>query len=65
MKTDYDLDLFMETSAKTGFNAEELFIEASKLLIKDYNQLKKNKKKDTEKEKVKLDEAKNQKKKCC
>ena len=65
MKTDYDLDLFMETSAKTGFNAEELFIEASKLLIKDYNQLKKNKKKDTEKEKVKLDEAKNHKKTCC
>ena len=55
----------METSAKTGFNAEELFIEASKLLIKDYNQLKKNKKKDTEKEKVKLDEAKNHKKTCC
>jgi hypothetical protein len=55
----------METSAKTGFNAEELFIEASKLLIRDYNQLKKNKKKDTEKEKVKLDEAKNQKKTCC
>mgnify|MGYP002524618866 CR=1 FL=1 len=52
----------METSAKTGFNAEELFIEASKLLIKDYNQLKKNKKKDAEKEKVKLNEAKNQKK---
>jgi hypothetical protein len=65
LKTDYDLDLFMETSAKTGFNAEELFIEASKLLIKDYNQLKKNKKKDAEKEKVKLDEAKNQKKTCC
>ena len=26
----------METSAKTGFNAKELFAEAAKILFKDY-----------------------------
>ena len=35
-KKDYDLDLFMETSAKTGFNAKELFAEAAKVLFSDY-----------------------------
>ena len=35
-KEDYDLDLFMETSAKTGRNAKELFIQAAQLLYKDY-----------------------------
>ena len=34
-KKDYDLDLFMETSAKTGFNAKELFAEAAKVLFND------------------------------
>ena len=36
IKKDYDLDLFMETSAKTGFNAKELFAEAAKVLFNDY-----------------------------
>ena len=39
----------METSAKTGFNAKELFAEAAKILFKDYCKYKviiKNKKKD-------------------
>ena len=35
-KNEYDLDLFMETSAKTGFNAKELFAEAAKILFNDY-----------------------------
>jgi len=34
---DYDLDLFMETSAKTGFNAKKLFAEAGKMLFNDYS----------------------------
>ena len=43
-KNDYDLDFFMETSAKTGFNTQELFVKAAKLLFEDYNEYKKNKK---------------------
>ena len=39
-KKDYDLDLFLETSAKTGFNAKELFAEAAKLLFNDYSKYK-------------------------
>ena len=39
MKKDFGFDLFMETSAKTGFNAEELFCEASKLLYNEKDQL--------------------------
>ena len=35
----------METSAKTGMNAEEIFIEAARVLYKDYNEYKKEKKK--------------------
>lgn len=31
-----DLDLFIETSAETGFNAKQVFIEAAKVLYKDY-----------------------------
>ena len=35
-KKDYDLDLFMETSAKTGFNAQNIFIQAAKLLYSEH-----------------------------
>lgn len=35
-KNDFGLDLFMESSAKTGFNAKEVFLEATKMLYKDY-----------------------------
>ena len=35
----------METSAKTGMNAEEIFIEAARVLYKDYNEYKQEKKK--------------------
>ena len=40
-KDDYMLNLYMETSAKTGFNAKEIFIEAAKTLCKEYNKYKK------------------------
>ena len=43
-KNDYDLDFFMETSAKTGFNTQELFVKAAKVLFEDYNEYKKKKK---------------------
>lgn len=36
LKKNSQFDLFIETSAKTGFNAKELFIEAAKLLYEDY-----------------------------
>ena len=35
-KTDQGLDLFMETSAKTGYNARNVLIEAAKMLYADY-----------------------------
>ncbi len=40
-KDDYMLNLYMETSAKTGFNAKEIFIEAAQTLCKEYNKYKK------------------------
>ena len=35
-KTEQGLDMFMETSAKTGYNARNVLIEAAKLLYADY-----------------------------
>ncbi len=53
----------METSAKTGMNAQELFTEAAKLLFKDYNLYKVKKKKSGEILKVYNNNQKN--KGCC
>ena len=67
-KRDFDLDLFKETSAKTGFNTEELFIHAAKLLYNDYSFYGKQKKKDKKEGKLKLDEQQDTvpvKKGCC
>ena len=36
-KQDYNIELFMETSAKLGTNVQELFVEAAKLLYNDYS----------------------------
>ena len=56
----------METSAKTGMNAQELFAEAAKLLYKDYTKYKNVKaKKETEQLKPDSDEQNNNKKGCC
>ena len=54
----------METSAKTGMNAQELFTEAAKLLFKDYSNLKivKNKKEGQE---LKSNNKEKKKKNCC
>ena len=49
-KNDYDLDYFIETSAKTGMNAQEIFVQAAKTLYDDYisyNNEKKNKENNT------------------
>ena len=36
LQSDYNLDLFLETSAKSGINTELLFAKAAKLLYNDY-----------------------------
>ena len=41
-KEEKNLDKFIETSAKTGENAQEVLLEAAKLLYKDYLKAKKN-----------------------
>ena len=45
-KEDQHLDLFMETSAKTGHNARNVLVEAAKILYKDYLKFDENNKKD-------------------
>ena len=37
LKNNYEFDAFFETSAKTGFNAKEMFVHAAKILYEDYN----------------------------
>ena len=66
---EYGLDFFIESSAKTGMNVQEIFIQAAKLLYKDfleYNLDKKKKEKEKKKPK-KLSEKLDIKKKggCC
>ncbi len=47
---EYDIDYYIETSAKTGENVEKLFVEASKILYKEYMEITKNQKKKNKKE---------------
>ena len=35
-KREKNIDLFFETSAKTGYNAKNILIEAAKILYKDF-----------------------------
>ena len=65
MQKDYDLDSFMETSAKTGLNAQELFVKAGKLLYQEYKKYKKKPKKSGDKLKENEKEKLNGKKGCC
>ena len=72
-KNDYDLDLFMETSAKNGVNAKEVFIEAAKLLYGEHLKYRERKFKKNESDNdkvpmpVKVTKNKNARKKggCC
>ena len=41
LQTDFEMNLYMETSAKTGFNAKEIFVEAAKVLYREKNKYKK------------------------
>ena len=60
-KEDQQLDLFIETSAKTGYNARNVLVEAAKLLYKDYliaeNGLKKNNNEKEDEKKIKIDDG--------
>ena len=68
MKNDYGFNLFMETSAKTGFNAEELFFEAGKLLYNENEEFR-DKRSDSQKslgvKKIENNTEENKKKKKC
>ena len=64
-KEEYDLDLFMETSAKTGMNAQELFVEAAKILFNDYNRYKADRKKNDGEVLKKNNTNQPKKKGCC
>ena len=71
-KNDYDLYLFKETSAKTGFNAKEIFAEAAILLFNDYFKYKNMKPqkmgavlKTENKDKTNNNNDKKKKKQCC
>ena len=57
----------METSAKTGFNAEKLFIQAAKLLYTEYKELqtKQPNKKNDNKKLDNINKIIKKKRKCC
>ena len=64
---DLEFDYFIETSAKTGINAEALFVQAAKLLYTEYKELQKTEP-EQKTETKKLDNINNiikKKKKCC
>ena len=42
LQENYQLHFFMETSAKTGVNAQEMFVKCAEVLYKDYLQYNKN-----------------------
>ena len=65
MKNDYGFDLFMETSAKTGFNAQELFVEAGKILFEDNYSVSRKASISHEQIKKSFSIKKKNKKKCC
>ena len=63
-KNYHKLDKFMETSAKTGYNTQNVLIEAAKMLYKDYIKNKKNiNEKEEEEEEKEEDEKEEEKEK--
>ena len=55
----------METSAKTGFNTEELFVEAAKVLYEDYMKYKNKNRRPGDKIKLDKNKGKNEEKGGC
>ena len=72
-KNDQQLDLFMESSAKNGYNARNVLVEAAKILYKDYLKLREaeenennpNKNNSRNQKISKQEDGNNKKKKCC
>ena len=69
-KEEQHLDLFLETSAKTGHNARNVLVEAAKILYKDYLKFDENNKDGDDKLKINKGEQlikknKKDKKGCC
>ena len=65
---DLEMDYFIESSAKTGFNAKEIFIQAAKLLFYEYQKLlhlQENVKKEHKTKKLEMNNSNNKKKKAC
>ena len=65
---DLELDYFIESSAKTGINTDKIFVQAAKLLYKEYLLLNSKENAIKIKENKKLDNEHNNKKKikgCC
>ena len=60
-----DIDLYIETSARTGYNVEKLFVEASKILFKEYLFLKDKTKKKSNKIVLERDDKEGETKKEC
>ena len=62
---DHNIDVFMETSAKTGFNAQEVFVKAAKMLLEDYKKYSENEGRDSnfsgEKSSISLSSQENEK----
>ena len=65
MKNDYGFDLFMETSAKTGYNAQELFFQVGKILFEENDRIQRPQSISHEQIKKGFDKKNNAKKKCC
>ena len=62
---EFDIDLYIETSARTGYNVEKLFVEASKILFKEYSFLKDKTKKKSNKIVLERDDKEGETKKEC
>ena len=62
-KEDIDIELFLETSALTGYNTQGLFVEAAKTLYGDYKKYQNPSLKTGEKIKFNNDEVKKSQKK--
>ena len=67
LSEDLEMDYFVESSAKSGLNAEKIFVKAAKLLFKEYELLKNLKERPEEINKKLNDINKNNQKKnkCC